>query len=240
MPVNLNQEPRPKPAIELKSGSVTVPVLKLMSTDLKTVAAQLSQKISQAPDFFHNAPIIIDLHEIAAAGQLPELSRIIDALRKESLIPIGVRGGNESVNAAASKIQLAVLPDNGPEYRTITTTRPATTASAAAAASSRLITQPVRSGQRIYAAGDLIILSQVSAGAEIIADGNIHVYGSLRGRALAGVKGNLESRIFCHDLQAELVSVAGHYRISENLDPALRGVPVQIYLDGDSLIIEKL
>jgi septum site-determining protein MinC len=99
----------------------------------------------------------------------------------------------------------------------------------------------VRSGQRVYAAGgDLSIIAAVSSGAELMADGNIHVYGPLRGRALAGMKGNTAARIFCQDLQAELVSVAGHYRVSENIPRELRGVPVQIYLDQKILRIEKL
>lgn len=110
-----------------------------------------------------------------------------------------------------------------------------------AEAGSRMITRPVRSGQRVYApVGDLVILSQVSSGAEVLAAGNIHVYGALRGRALAGVKGNRECRIFCHDLQAELVSVAGNYRISEHIEDSKRGKPVQIYLKDDALIIDEL
>jgi septum site-determining protein MinC len=104
-----------------------------------------------------------------------------------------------------------------------------------------LITRPVRSGQRIYAAGgDLSVVAAVSAGAELMADGNIHVYGPLRGRALAGMKGDTEARIFCQDLQAELVSVAGHYRVSENIPRELKGAPVQIFLDQKVLHIEKL
>ena len=84
------------------------------------------------------------------------------------------------------------------------------------------------------------MVAPVSSGAELMADGNIHIYGPLRGRAIAGLKGNLEARIFCQDLQAELVSVAGHYRVSENIPPELKGMPVQIYLDHDVLRIEKL
>uniref|UniRef100_UPI0025CCAC13 septum site-determining protein MinC n=1 Tax=uncultured Lamprocystis sp. TaxID=543132 RepID=UPI0025CCAC13 len=104
-----------------------------------------------------------------------------------------------------------------------------------------LVTRPVRSGQRVYAAGgDLSVIASVSSGAEVMADGNIHCYGPLRGRALAGARGNTEARIFCSDLQAELVSVAGHYRVSENIPADLRGVPVQVYLDQKILRIEKI
>jgi len=99
----------------------------------------------------------------------------------------------------------------------------------------------VRSGQRVYAVGgDLSIIAPVSSGAELMADGNIHVYGPLRGRALAGMSGNLEARIFCHDLQAELISIAGHYRVSEGIPNELRGVPVQVFLEQKILRIEKL
>lgn len=103
-----------------------------------------------------------------------------------------------------------------------------------------LINQPVRSGQRIYASGDLIILTQVSAGAEIMAEGNIHVYNTLRGRALAGVQGNRDARIFCSDLQAELISIAGDYKTSEDLKDITPRKPVQIYLQDQALIIKEL
>lgn len=106
--------------------------------------------------------------------------------------------------------------------------------------SAMLITQPVRSGQRIYAHGDLIVLATVSSGTEIMAEGNIHVYGSLRGRALAGVQGDEKARIFCSDLQAELISIAGIYKISEDLSEEFRQKPVQIYLQDHSLIIKEI
>jgi septum site-determining protein MinC len=103
------------------------------------------------------------------------------------------------------------------------------------------ITRPIRSGQRRHKRdGDLIILAQVSEGAEVMADGNIHIYGTLRGRALAGVHGDTSARIYCQNLQAELVAIAGHYRVSEDIDDAFKNHPVQIYLSGQYLIIEKL
>lgn len=104
-----------------------------------------------------------------------------------------------------------------------------------------LVTQPVRSGQRLYASGsDLVVLSSISPGAELLADGHIHVYGALRGRALAGVAGNANVRIFCHSLEAELISIAGYWRVREDMPEALIGKPAQIALDGDRLTIEPL
>jgi septum site-determining protein MinC len=109
-----------------------------------------------------------------------------------------------------------------------------------ASTTTTMITRPIRSGQRIYASGDLVVLAQVSAGAEIMAEGNIHVYSTLRGRALAGVQGNVEARIFCSDLQAELISIAGNYKISEDMRDVVSKKAVQVYLQGHTLIIKDI
>ena len=104
-----------------------------------------------------------------------------------------------------------------------------------------LRTEPVRSGQQIYAAGgDLVVLAAVGAGAEVLADGNIHVYGPLRGRAIAGAAGDTSARIFCASLDAELVSIAGFYCVSESIDPAFAKQRVQISLAGEQLLFERL
>ena len=99
----------------------------------------------------------------------------------------------------------------------------------------------VRSGQQIYARGrDLILVKLVANGAEVIADGSIHVYGALRGRALAGAQGDASARIYCHEFHAELVSIAGQYRVFETMPDELRGQRVQAWLDGDKLMVQKL
>lgn len=230
--------PKLKPAIELRSGSVTVPVLRLLSADLDAVAEQLEQKIDQAPDFFRNAPLMIELNDLV--GDL-DFSALLGKLRALGVQPIGVRGGNEDQHRLAQAASLVVFGEGRSEPPPVAPNPAGEQEVQYLEMHSRLVTQPVRSGQRIYAqGGDLIVLAPVSVGAELIADGNIHVYGSLRGRALAGVKGDTECRIFCHDLQAELVSIAGNYRISENLDETLIGKAVQIYLKGESLKIEVL
>ncbi|MDH5327151.1 MAG: septum site-determining protein MinC, partial [Gammaproteobacteria bacterium] len=116
------------------------------------------------------------------------------------------------------------------------------TASVFVTETSKFIKQPIRSGQRVYAkGGDLVILGAVNHGAEVMADGNIHIYAPLRGRALAGLDGNSESRIFCHSMEAELVAVAGNYRVFEDKVPAdLYKKSVQIYLEGEQLKIITL
>lgn len=235
-----------KPSIELKGSPVTLPILKLLDADVEAAAEQLARRIEQSPDFFRNAPLIIDLQ--AVKGEAVDFAALQKRLSALDLRPIGVRNGNEVQHKAAQAAGLAAFADNRIEQPLHE--RPAAPprlvkASARSAppaeTPAKLITQPVRSGQKVYAQGaDLIVLAHVSPGAEIMADGNIHVYGSLRGRALAGVKGNLESRIFCRDLQAELISVAGHYRVSENLEEEMYGKSVQIYLQGEALVIEAL
>ena len=104
----------------------------------------------------------------------------------------------------------------------------------------RVITQTVRSGQQIYSPGDLIVLAGVSPGAELLADGHIHVYGTLRGRALAGLRGNTQARIYCRALEAELIAVAGCFQVAEDIDPALHGRPAQVFLDGEDLVTARL
>jgi septum site-determining protein MinC len=247
MPVNLSKEKVQPATFELKADTFTLPLLRLLSTDMDTVAKQLAEKLNQAPDFFRNTPIVIDLKEVADQESGVDFALLVGLLRGHGMVPIGVRGGNEVHNDAANTLELAILSEG--QARKTASAKPSTQPAAPkknqvkseSPGGSLLITRPVRSGQRIYASGgDLVIMAPVSSGAEVMADGHIHVYGVLRGRALAGVRGNRECRIFCKNLQAELVSVAGHYRISENLDAAIRGKPVHIYLKDQSLKIDEI
>lgn len=281
-------------AFELKAAGFTLPIIRLLQADIEAVATELGARVEQAPEFFRNTPVVIDLGSFPTAGGEVEFPLLVGLLRGYGMIPFGVRGGNKQQNAAAEAMELAILGEHEsrgarstlpeqaavagsaqpasyaepasassptapnpaapaiskaarPEPSRSEPARPEPAREAQAAAPRRapvgftLVTRPVRSGQRVYAAGgDLSVIAAVSAGAELMADGNIHVYGPLRGRALAGMKGNTEARIFCQDLQAELISVAGHYRVSESIPVELRGIPVQIYLDQKILRIEKL
>lgn len=237
----------PAAAFELKAAAFTLPIIRLLGVDMDAVAEQLGLKVEQAPDFFHNTPVVVDLSALPAGAGEVEFPLLVGLLRGYGMIPVGVRGGNKGQNAAAEAMELAILGDAFVR-RPVTGAAPRSDqpagrpeAAAAVGAPFTLVARPIRSGQRVYApGGDLSIVGPVSSGAELIADGNIHVYGPLRGRAMAGMKGNLEARIFCLDLQAELISVAGHYRVSENIPLELRGSPVQIFLDHEILRIERL
>ena len=244
MPATHSETAELSPAFEIKSGAVNLPILKLLTDDVEIISSQLIEKIRKSPDFFRNAPMAIDLNELADPEAVIDFPALVRAMRDCGLVPVGVCGSLDRHSKAAQGVELYQLTlarheaphPHAPPYRPAAGKPKAQPEEVL----SKLVDQPVRSGQRIYAAGgDLVVLSQVSPGAEIMADGNIHVYGVLRGRALAGVQGNLGCRIFCHDLQAELVAIGGHYKISENIDDSVRGVPVQIYLKDNSLIIEK-
>ncbi|MDC9729423.1 MAG: septum site-determining protein MinC [Methyloprofundus sp.] len=231
------------PAFEFKSSVITVPVLNIYTTDINVLSLQLREKVKQAPEFFKNSSVLIDLQNIQ--DQELNLSLLVDAIHNVEILPIGIRGGSEDHKKLAHQLQLPSFNNarSSAEKPVIKETPEPTVAESAEPVlnniENTLITQPVRSGQRVYAKGDLVITSHVSAGAEVIAEGNIHIYGALRGRALAGVLGDETARIFCSDLQAELISIAGNYRISEDIDQSYKKVPVQIYLNEQALIIQN-
>ena len=241
MSTDTQQNAHHSPILEFKSSTFSVPVLVLASNDVIIIEQQLQEKIHLAPEFFKNSPLIFDLQELNKHNLDIDVTAFTHIIRELGLMPIGIRGGTAQQNQQALELGIpvhsghSVTASSGVQKQSASEPEPQ-----AVAAISTLITHPVRSGQRIYALGDLVILAQVSAGAEILAEGNIHVYGSLRGRALAGVQGNTEARIFCSDLQAELISIAGNYKISEDLNGAVPNQPVQIYLQDHALVIKDI
>ena len=227
-------------AFQLKGSLFTLTVLQLLNTDIKLFAQQLHEVISKAPQFFLYAPVVIDLQALPDQKCEIDLAGICHLLRDAMLIPVGVRGGSTQQHEQATTVGLAVLSmarSETPTSKTKTVAKEAT----ATPTTSKLITQPVRSGQQIYAKdADLIILGSVSPGAEILADGHIHVYGPLRGRALAGINDNIEARIFCHSMQAELISIAGRYILNETWTSSDAKTPIQIFLQEGKIEIQSL
>lgn len=254
---------------DLKADSFSFPTLFLLGSDLDLLFTQLQQQVQRAPDFFNNTPLVIDLSRHDGNTGEVDFPLLVGLLRGLGILPIGVRGGSDEQQEAAERMELARLadsraragaserraaqppqqtpPEPSPEAdppRTERSTRDTSrepTQTVVTKSPGMLITRPVRSGQKIYAAGtDLIVVAPVSSGAELMADGSIHVYGSLRGRALAGAAGNAQVRVFCQNLQAELVSVAGRYILSEDYPTELINKPVQAWLDGDRLRLAAL
>jgi septum site-determining protein MinC len=245
MSTDSQKMPYTPPALEFKSSTFSVPVLVLSSDDLLIIEQQLQEKVDLAPEFFKNSPLVLDVQALNKQGYAIDIAALTELIRKIGLLPIGIRGGNAQQNRQALELLMPVysirsggVTEETQKQKTVTP-EPNTELDSDVTATT-LITQPIRSGQRIYAKGDLVITAQVSAGAEIMAEGNIHVYNTLRGRALAGVQGNTDARIFCFDLQAELISIAGNYKVSEDLDESVRNKPVQIYLQDQALIIKDI
>ncbi len=202
--------------------------------------AALDEDLSAHSARFDNTPVILDLEHVSDQMDVAQLRGLLAALKKRPMSLMGLQNGTRAqiaVARAAGLIAVRAGEDVTPEP--VPEPEPAALAQATGAA--RIVTNPVRSGQKLYAEhGDLIVIAPVGAGAELVASGNIHVYGPLRGRALAGVGGDEGARIFCQSLHAELIAIAGVYQTSENLDPAFVGQPVQIALAGDALDIAPL
>jgi septum site-determining protein MinC len=233
------------PVFQLKGSMLAVTILELAHNDLERLDRQLTEKVAQAPNFFQNTPLILALDKLPEGDGRIALDKLMELCRKHGLRTLAIRAGREDDIAAANALDLPVLPPSGARERLVEPVearRKPEPPPEPQAKPSKVVTSPVRGGQQIYAqGGDLIVLAPVSAGAELLADGNIHVYGPMRGRALAGVKGDLKARIFCLQLGAELLSVAGQYKTAEDLrrDP-LWGQPVQVGLVGDVLNITRL
>lgn len=227
------------PAFQLKGGSFTGTVLELHTTDLSLVAAHLAARLQDAAAWLRESPVILNLDKVA--GSDADWAGLVALCRANGVSLVGIRAP-QALLASLQTLDVPVLQGlkrKGAEVEVAAAPAPSPApapAPVAPRAATRIITQPVRGGQQIYAEGDLVVLAPVSAGAEVLADGNIHIYGPLRGRALAGVQGNTEARVFCQSLEAELVSVAGRYRVAEDLRKTPQwGKSVQVVLDQDQL-----
>ncbi len=223
-----------QPALIFKGSSFPLTVAHLTTVDAERIERDLTTKVAQAPAFFQDTALVLDFHAIE--GQPLNFRALLDSLRTHGVHPLGVRNGDASQMAEARSLGLAVFPPSRKEDPRA--------APQGVRAKPKLMTHPVRSGQQVYAAGgDLVLLGMVNAGSEVLADGNIHCYAPLRGRAMAGVSGDVEARIFTYCLEAEFLSVAGCYRMVEDIRdlPAdVRSKPAQIYLSGERVVIEAI
>lgn len=241
---------------QLKGSVFTAVVLELHHYSEAAFASELQQKIAQAPQLLQQSPIVLNVDKCVDDVSDIDFPGLLQQCRNFGLQPIGFRSCAR-FNSALQNSGLALLPPSsgrgGAEIQGATEPPargavsqsapqlPQAPAAKSVRVASKLITQPVRSGQQIYARdSDLIVMSPVSEGAEVLADGNIHVYGGLRGRALAGVAGDASARIFCHSMEAELLSIAGNFMLSEDFHEQLRKKSVQVYLKDEELCIDPL
>ena len=240
---------------ELKIGQVGIANLRVRTLDVEKLASEMRERVSRAPKLFERAAVVVDFGGLPGTPALEQARALVEALREAGVIPVALAYGTSENEQLARGLGLPVLArfraqyeqqDAGPAPQAPAepaaapaqpqAAAPARAQPPAPGAPGMIQAAPVRSGQQVYAANrDLTVLTAVGAGAEVIADGSIHIYGPLRGRALAGAQGNEAARIFCREFQAELVAVAGHYKVLEDIPKELRGRPVQVWLEGQEL-----
>ena len=219
---------------EFKSSSIKLLSFVPATLDPSRLEAALLEKLGGREHFLAGEQLIVDFSSLPELPSALEVGTLVRLLQQFCLLPIAVHGGNSDQKLAAASAGLVILQDDS-----LSTPIPN---KAAPPQPALVITRPVRTGQQVYAkGGDLIVLALVSAGAEVIADGNIHIYAPLRGRALAGAKGDNQARIFTTCMEAELVSITGIYlSLQEDLPDSIRTKPAQIYLDQEKIVIEAL
>jgi septum site-determining protein MinC len=254
-----------EPVAEIKFGQVGIANLKLKRLDPDALAAELRGKVDNAERLFLRAPVVLDLSHLPTLPDVDVVRDLLERIRASGMLPVGLSYGTGENERIAQALGIPVIakfrasyerahdePVEAPSRATppppsreppaaARATVPVAPANAGAGSSGLLHDKPVRSGQQVYARGrDLILTALVGNGAEVIADGSIHVYGALRGRALAGAQGDETARIYCQEFHAELVSIAGQYRVFEDIPKDLRGQRVQCWLEGDKLMLKKL
>ena len=248
------REPRPAPALELKTTRLAGIQIILNSAEHAVLAAHISTLFAATPDFFGGEAAVFECGRLPADAASPDWAWLAQELKSRGLNPFAVQNASPELAARAVEAGLLVLNDAAPAPAVAAVepepapasepeAKPDAEPAAPASAPTRIIDKPLRSGQRVYAAGgDIVVLAAVNPGAEVIADGSIHVYAPLKGRALAGARGDTSARIFTTHLEAELVSIAGVYRTFESaLDAPLARKPAQIRLaDASQIVIEPL
>jgi septum site-determining protein MinC len=235
----------PRPVIDIRYGEVGLVQVRIRTTDPGAILGELTGRVTAAPHFFRRTAVCLDLSALEKMPEVAEIRAVIEAVRRVGMLSVGLAGDSVELEAVSSALNLPILssfrtptrpaPVLEPAQPAPSTPEPAP-APAESSFSTLIHNQPVRSGQRIYARNrDLIVTTGVAAGAEVMADGCLHIYGSLRGRAMAGARGEAAARMFCQEFDAELVSIAGVFRVFETIPAELAGKPVQAWLAGEDL-----
>ena len=233
----------PRTVIDIRYSEVGLVQVRIRTTDPRAILNELAGRVAAAPHFFRRIAVCLDLSALEKTPEVAEIRAVIEAVSSVGMLSVGLAGDVVELETVAGALNLPILSS----FRTPTRPAPvlepeqaAQTTPAPAPADSNVSTlihnQPVRSGQRIYARNRaLIVNAGVAAGAEVMADGCLHIYGPLRGRAMAGAHGDPAARVFCQEFDAELVSIAGVFRVFETIPAELAGMPVQAWLAGEDL-----
>ncbi|OOG40867.1 septum site-determining protein MinC [Rhodanobacter sp. C05] len=245
---------------DLRFGQVGIACVRVRRVDAAALCDELERRVRAAPQMFSRAAVVLDLSHLLNLPDDGSVDAMLEAVRSAGMLPVGLAYGTSETEALAKRMGLPLIAKFRAAYEPTSgspvAVEPATRAEPAAPVQREpILSAPapgslqsaqhhagsVRSGQQIYARDrDLIVTGAIANGAEVIADGNIHVYGGLRGRAMAGAQGDEKARIFVSDFRAELVAIAGHYRVFEQIPDDLEGQSVQCWLEGEKLLIAKL
>ena len=244
-------------SFELKDTRLSLVTVALKQGDPARLADELRQRLAETPNFFDDDAVVLDIAALADMDASLDFAELVRVLRAHRTVPVMVLGGSAAQMAAALDAGLAAAPEPVPAAKARTRTVEVEVirevevvrevpvevqVEVPTPVPTLVVDKPLRSGQQVYAkGGDVIVLGAVNPGAEVIADGNVHVYGPLRGKAVAGSKGNVDARIFTTCLEPELVAIAGVYRTTETAIPKdVAGKPAQVRLVGDKLVMEPL
>ena len=247
-------------ACDLRFGQVGMACVRVRRVDAAALCDELERRVRAAPQMFSRAAVVLDLSHLLDLPDDGAVDALLEAVRSAGMLPVGLAYGTSATEALAKRMGLPLIAKFRAAYEPAAAAPSASAALQTAPPEPALPPEPilsapaagshqgaehhagtVRSGQQVYARDcDLIITGAVANGAEVIADGNIHIYGSLRGRAMAGAQGDEKARIFVSDFRAELVAIAGQYRVFEQMPDELEGQSVQCWLEGEKLLIAKL
>ncbi|MFC5579702.1 septum site-determining protein MinC [Rhodanobacter terrae] len=256
----MNAKMETSDACDLRFGQVGIACVRVRRVDAAALCDELERRVRAAPQMFARAAVVLDLSHLLDLPDDGAVDALLEAVRSAGMLPVGLAYGTSETEALAKRMGLPLIAKFRAAYEPVNSSpaaEPATQAEPAAPSVQRepILSAPapgilqgaqhhagsVRSGQQVYARDrDLIVIGAIANGAEVIADGNIHIYGSLRGRAMAGAQGDQKARIFVSDFRAELVAIAGQYRVFEKIPGDLEGQSVQCWLDGEKLMIAKL
>ncbi|MDX1396945.1 MAG: septum site-determining protein MinC [Oceanospirillum sp.] len=228
-----SQNSEQQAAFQFKGGNLTVTSLELNSADCSSIERELQQQTRRAPAFFHQTPVILAFDRLEQDSVALEM--IVDVCKRNGLIPIAVRCSQDTIKKSAWALGLGWFPPQA-DRRLKEVAREKGCPNRKP---TRIVRGTVRSGQQVYAdCADLVVIGSVNEGAEVIADGNIQVWGSLRGRAIAGAQGDLEARVLCQQIRAELVSIAGTFQTFDAYTwPEDSELPVEVRLENEALVI---
>ncbi len=251
---------------ELKIGQVGIANLRIRTLDVDRLTREMHDRVARAPKLFGRAAVILDFGGLSQIPDVATAKALLDGLRSAGVLPVALAYGTTETELLSQQLGLPLLAKFRAQYERAeldavpaapppapapapeparraraATPAPVPATPAKAPQPGRMQTSNVRSGQQLYAENcDLTVMATVGAGAEVIADGSIHIYGTLRGRALAGAQGNTTARIFCREFHAELVAIAGHYKVLDDVPDTLRGKAVQVWLEQDQIKIAAL